>query len=271
MSDDAALIGLDHVVIAVADLERAAADYRALGFTVEPGGRHPGRTSHNALVVFDDGAYFELIAWTAPAGHERWWQTLQRAGEGFVDHALLPRSTPAVLQAARARGLHTLTGPVDGGRLRPDGERLQWQSARHATPDLPFLCGDVTPRALRVPEGALRRHANGTQGVAAVLLAVQDLAASAARWQALLGPQAAAVAPTGDDDGLARAAFTLAGTRFELTAPGAATAPGHELSQRLATRGEGPWRVHLRGAGGTPPRRLDLALAHGAELWLAGG
>jgi catechol 2,3-dioxygenase-like lactoylglutathione lyase family enzyme len=47
---------LDHVVIAVGDLEQAIADYRSLGFTVVPGGRHPGRTSHNALIVFEDGA-----------------------------------------------------------------------------------------------------------------------------------------------------------------------------------------------------------------------
>ncbi len=53
MTDPARLIGLDHVVIAVSDLERAIADYCALGFTVEPGGSHPGRTSHNALVAFN--------------------------------------------------------------------------------------------------------------------------------------------------------------------------------------------------------------------------
>ncbi|MDH5265076.1 MAG: VOC family protein, partial [Betaproteobacteria bacterium] len=64
--------GLDHVVIAVADLAKAVEDYRALGFTVQIGGRHPGRTSHNALVVFEDGAYLELIAWQEPGLAERW-------------------------------------------------------------------------------------------------------------------------------------------------------------------------------------------------------
>jgi hypothetical protein len=33
---------IDHVVIAVPSLDAAIADYRALGFTVLPGGRHPG-------------------------------------------------------------------------------------------------------------------------------------------------------------------------------------------------------------------------------------
>lgn len=268
MNDAEAILGLDHVVIAVHDLARAIADYRALGFTVEPGGRHPGRSSHNALVVLADGAYFELIAWSAPAPDERWWRVLHEQGEGFVDHALLPGSTPAVLQAARARGLQTLTGPVDGGRERPDGQRLEWQSARHATPDLPFLCGDVTPRHLRVPEGDLRRHANGALGVADLTLAVRELPASLARWQALLGPQAAPVAADHGADGLERAAFRLAAARFELVAPGARTPPTHALAQRLATRGEGPWRLCLRAEAGVAPRVLDPTLSHGAELQL---
>lgn len=143
---------LDHIVIAVHDLESAIADYAALGFHVLRGGDHPGRTTHNALVVFQDGSYFELIAWRAPSPEERWWQLLQRHGEGIVDFALLPRSTAVTVEEARARGL-ALEGPVDGGRVRPDGERLRWQIARPATADLPFLCGDLTPSA---PLGCVR-------------------------------------------------------------------------------------------------------------------
>src|SRR5260221_453776 len=117
---------LDHIVIAVQDLEAAVADYRALGFQVAIGGRHPGRTSHNALVVFADGAYLEIIAWTAPAPEERWYRTLRDHGEGLVDFALLPQSTAQALAEARGRGLDTLVGPVDGGRVRPDGAQLLW-------------------------------------------------------------------------------------------------------------------------------------------------
>ncbi|HEY8332049.1 MAG TPA: VOC family protein, partial [Pseudomonas sp.] len=101
---------LDHIVIAVHDLDIAILDYTALGFHVLRGGDHPGRTTHNALVVFADGSYFELIAWKAPAPEERWWQLLQRHGEGIVDFALLPRSTAATVTAAGERGL-LLDGP----------------------------------------------------------------------------------------------------------------------------------------------------------------
>ena len=102
---------LDHIVIAVQDLEAAVADYRALGFQVVIGGRHPGRTSHNALVVFADGAYLEIIAWTAPAPEERWYRTLRDHGEGLVDFALLPGSTSQALAEARGRGWTPWSAP----------------------------------------------------------------------------------------------------------------------------------------------------------------
>src|SRR5207237_5052596 len=47
------------------DLGRAIAEYRGLGFSVEPGGRHPVGTE-NALIALRDGAYIELIAFESP-------------------------------------------------------------------------------------------------------------------------------------------------------------------------------------------------------------
>lgn len=177
---------LDHVVIAFHDLDAAVEEHRARGFNVLSGGRHPGRTSHNALVVFADGAYLELIAWAAPGSAERWYNVLSAHGEGLMDFALLPEDVPRAIEEAAARGL-SLRGPVDGGRVRPDGRELKWQTARQETFDLPFLCGDVTPREWRVPEGEARRHPNGALGIAEVTVAVGDLKTSAARYAALLG------------------------------------------------------------------------------------
>ena len=77
-------LSIDHIVIAVADLDAAVRDYTALGFTVLPGGEHP-RGSRNALVVFADGAYLEIIAFPRPLPEYRWWQVLDRAGPGLVD------------------------------------------------------------------------------------------------------------------------------------------------------------------------------------------
>lgn len=269
---------LDHIVIAVTDLQSAIADYRALGFQVVPGGQHPGRSSHNALVVFSDGAYLELIAWRAPAPEERWYRTLRDHGAGLVDFALLPHDTVQALADARARGLGTLTGPLDGGRQRPDGAQLRWQTARHATPDVPFLCGDLTPRSLRVPEGAVRSHPNGAQGVAQLAVAVRDLDATLARYRALLGVQADAATPPASAGGiravqipLGSAVLLLQSPVHDDTPPDRAEPPAAQaLRQRLATRGEGPCALALRCDRGIRPPPPDLAATHGVALaWRA--
>lgn len=269
---------LDHIVIAVNDLEASIDDYTALGFNVQRGGDHPGRTTHNALVVFADGSYFELIAWKAPAPGERWWQVLQRHGEGIVDFALLPQSTAEAVKAAARRGL-VLDGPLDGGRVRPDGERLRWQTARPPSPDLPFLCGDITPRKLRVPEGDARVHPNGATGVASLSIAVRDLDATLARYRALLGdPEAAGSARVGG-------AVTLPGGRSKLalielgsstlvlsSTRGAQESVDLEgegadpIGARLALHGEGPFAVVLRTSLAGAPLSPDLARSHGASI-----
>jgi catechol 2,3-dioxygenase-like lactoylglutathione lyase family enzyme len=242
---------LDHVVIAVADLDQAIADYRQLGFTVYPGGVHHGGVSHNALVIFADGSYFELIAYRQAAPEVRWWQILSRAGEGFVDFALLPEDVEGDLAAARARGL-ALNGPVAGGRLRQDGARLDWKIVRPATTDLPFWCGDVTPRELRVPEGEMRAHANGVTGIAGVTVAVRDAAASAGRYAALVGS-----GNVRQHDGRSRVA--LAGCEIALT-------DDAQAGTHIAARGEGPMSLVLRGGSSG---QLDVRLAHGAAMSIA--
>ncbi|CAN7718018.1 VOC family protein [Variovorax sp. LjRoot290] len=266
-------LSLDHIVIAVHDLEATIADYTALGFNVQRGGDHPGRSTHNALVVFADGSYFELIAWKTPAPEERWWQLLQRSGEGIVDFALLPASTAQTVAEAAGRGL-ALDGPLDGGRVRPDGEHLRWQTARPPSPDLPFLCGDLTPRALRVPEGEARVHPNGTTGVASLALAVRDLDATLARYRALLGaPEGEGATQVGGvvslPGGRTRLALvTLGGSTLVLSSSraGRGAEEGDALAQRLALRGDGPYALVLRADASEDRAAPDLALTHGASI-----
>jgi len=104
----------------------------------------------------------------------------------LVDWALLPTALYEQLAQARGRGL-AIEGPLPGSRLRPDGVQVSWQFGIPAGHSLPFLCADVTPRGRRVPEGAAQQHANGATGIESITVAVQDLAASTARYRALLG------------------------------------------------------------------------------------
>ena len=262
---------LDHIVIAVKDLDQTIADYRALGFNVLQGGDHPGRPTYNALVVFADGAYFELIAWRSPSPGERWWELLNAHGDGIVDFALLPPDTATTVAGAKDRGL-AYSGPHDGGRVRPDAERLQWQTARPPSHDLPFLCGDQTPRALRVPEGDARVHPNGARGVTSLALAVKDLDASLAHYRALLGEaQAANVsAPFLQPGTGARVGtVTLGRSTLVLTQegplPGAA---GQSAGAQLGSRGEGPYALVL-ATEGAAPATPPTARTHGANIEFA--
>lgn len=254
-------LSIDHIVIAVADLDAAIRDYTTLGFTVLPGGEHP-RGSRNALVVFEDGAYLEIIAFPHHLPEYRWWQVLDRSGPGLVDFALLPDDLDADLARARAAGI-VMDGPLDGGRLQPDGTRIAWRSARPPEPDIPFLCTDVTARSLRVPEGEGRRHANGVTGVAGVTVAVQDLATSVARYRAVLGRDPVAVAGVpGLGFGLVQ--FRIGRQTLSLAEPRGAAAAG--LGEQLLRRGQGAYAISFYGPDDI---LLDDRLAHGARLEIA--
>ena len=172
--------GLDHVVLVVLDLAVAVADHRARGFTVTPGGEHAGGLTHNALVGFQDGSYLEIIAFhdlAAARGKHSWAPVAERGG-GWADFALSSddlRRDVAALSDLVARP------PEDGGRARPDGVAIAWRVARLHKP-LPFLIQDVTARELRVPGGDAAKHANGTTGVASIVIGATDPDLVTDRW-----------------------------------------------------------------------------------------
>ncbi len=253
------LRGIDHIVILVADLDQARADYTALGFTVVPGGEHTGGATHNALVAFADGSYLELIAFKRTEPGHRWWRWVDLGG-GIVDFALLPSDIGADIEAARAHGVD-YEGPAPGGRLRPDGLAVEWRLGLPPTPDLPFMCYDVTPRERRVPHGDAWQHANGAQGVSNITVAVADLAASIARYRGLLGTEPVEASVSLPD---ARAAvFHVGPAAITLAQPATETSP---LRAHLAARGDGPYALTLRPLSGASPAPLDPALSHSARL-----
>ena len=187
-----------------------------------------------------------------------------------MDFALLPDNVGNVVRRTQAQGLD-YQGPFDGGRLRPDGEKLQWQIGAPPTGDLPFLCGDITPRALRVREGDVRVHANGVQGVASLTLVVTDIAASLQRYQILLDTLPTQAPTVISGLGIVQAAVALGGVTVFLLSPlaDAGTASAQQLQQVLATRGEGLLGVTLRSgsattAGGT--QSLSTAKTHAAPF-----
>jgi hypothetical protein len=156
---------LDHVLIAVADLAVAAAEFEARhGLTAIEGGRHPGWGTANRIVPLGD-AYLELVAVVdaaeaAESAVGRWVSGARPPG-GPLGWAI---RTDELDLVAERRGL-TIR---DGSRAAPDGRLLRWRSAgieqAAAEPCLPFFIewGRGTP----VPGGAVANHRAGQVSIA---------------------------------------------------------------------------------------------------------
>ncbi|RRR72019.1 MAG: VOC family protein [Candidatus Viridilinea halotolerans] len=251
---------IDHVVILVADLAAAIHDYEALGFRVMPGGEHTDGATHNALICFADGTYLELLAFRREAPGHRWWPHIA-AGEGIIDFALLPQAIAEDVAAAHARGLH-LAGPLEGGRVRHDGVHIVWQTAYGRAAELPFLCGDVTPRALRVPAGLAHQHPNGASGIFRLTVAVRDLEVSSARYAALLG-RSPLVEP-------GRRLFKLGASYVVVQSSEPDVVESGTVMEYLELRGQGLAALALRRDRlAAVPRVLDPILTHGVRMLMA--
>ena len=198
---------IDHAVIFVEDLPKATRDFTKLGFQVLEGGTHAGGLTHNALIVFADGSYLELLAFSFPSAFDaladlagngflpwvlkgrtaldRRFLPLGARGEGLHDFALSTVNIESVTTLANDSGLR-LAGPYTGKRVRTDGVTLAWALAIPTDPVLPFLIEDVTDRALRVPTGDAATHANGVAGIANVIVPVDHLESAVNRYGLLL-------------------------------------------------------------------------------------
>jgi catechol 2,3-dioxygenase-like lactoylglutathione lyase family enzyme len=99
-------VGLDHIPVAVRDLEAATATYRALGFALKPGRPHPNGI-RNAHVKFLDGAGLELLTVSAAVDPlSAKYAAMIRDGEGPAFLSFHDRDM-ASLHAALRRGGYT--------------------------------------------------------------------------------------------------------------------------------------------------------------------
>jgi catechol 2,3-dioxygenase-like lactoylglutathione lyase family enzyme len=250
--------GIDHVAIVVNELEAAIASYSRAGFTVVRGGKHPIGT-HNALIAFADGSYFELIAFLKPdSGHP--WQAALEKGSGIVDFCMRTDDLAADVESMRRAGAK-IGDPSPLTRDRPDGYRLSWVLAIPAprfNGQLPFLIKDDTPRDERVPRE--RSHRNGAAGIRTLTIAVNDPGATSRYYARVLGRPGAPVERA--DLEAAGVTFAIDPNELQLLASKTLNGP---LAQWIRDHGQSPFEVVLANAGASPTM-LDSALLQGARM-----
>jgi len=178
---------VDHVVIAVVDLDAAAAELeRTVGLTCTGGGRHEGLGTLNRIAFLADGSYVELMAVEDPAAARNGpigiatLGSLEQGG-GLAAYALNDDELPITVAALQAAG--SAIGPLTAGaRLRPDGELVRWWTAV-AEPlgagGLPFLIrharyGAEWGPAAVAARAAIPHPAGGPVSLARLDLAVAD-------------------------------------------------------------------------------------------------
>lgn len=123
---------VDHVVIAVRDLEGATDDYAALlGRRPSWRGEHPAYGTRNTLFRIDN-TYVELLALGARQGEWAGELTnfLDHHGEGVYALALGTADVDGTVREARSRGLEVID-PADGDGIDLDsGARRAWRNAQ---------------------------------------------------------------------------------------------------------------------------------------------
>ena len=206
------VIGIDHAVVMVRDLDKAAENWRRLGFTVSPRGTHSAHMGTGNYTIMFDPDYMELLGVLVETEHNAPARaSLARRGEGIERVAFTAVDSAAGAEEIRARGFEPV-GPTDFERpvTMPDGRlsaarftTFQWPVAEAPGGVRIFACQHKTRETVWIPE--LMKHANGAKRLRQVLIVSPEPAGDAAHLARMIDREVrteadgAAVVPSGSD------------------------------------------------------------------------
>ena len=206
------VIGVDHAVVVVRDLDKAADNWRSLGFTVSPRGTHSAKMGSGNYTIMFDPDYMELLGVLVETAHNAPTRAfLDRSGEGIERVAFTAVDSAAGAEEIRARGYEPL-GPTDFERpvTMPDGSQsaarfriFQWPLSEAPAGLRIFACQHKTRETVWIPE--LMKHANGAKRLKQVLVVSLEPAKDAAHLARLIDgdlkaePDGAVAVPSGSD------------------------------------------------------------------------
>jgi catechol 2,3-dioxygenase-like lactoylglutathione lyase family enzyme len=206
------VIGIDHAVIMVGDLDKAAATWKRLGFTVSPRGTHSAKMGSGNYTIMLDPDYVELLGVLAETDHNAPARAfLARIGEGIERIAFTAVDAAAGAEEIRARGYEP-QGPTDFERpvTMPDGglsaakfSIFQWPVAEAPGGVRIFACQHKTRDTVWIPQ--LMHHANGAKRLRQVLIVSPEPVTDAAHLSRVIDrtvraePDGAVAVPSGSD------------------------------------------------------------------------
>ena len=190
---DHELIGIDHLIVGVRDLDAARAQYARLGFNSTPRGRHVGWGTANYCIMFEHD-YLELLGIVDAAQFTNELDRFLAEREGLLGLVLGSRDVRATHAAWVAAGLAPEAPKALGRLLESDaGEvELRFRNVlvpRDSTAGLSlFACQHLTPEPMRRP--AWLAHPNGARAIRSCTIAASDVRSLADALRRLFGSAA---------------------------------------------------------------------------------
>ena len=204
------VVGIDHAVVMVKDLDKAAENYKRLGFTVSPRGTHSAHMGSGNYTIMFDPDYMELLGVLTPTEHNAPARAfLEKSGEGIERIAFTAVDSALGAEEIRARG-YPPVGPTDFERpvTMPDGTLLaakfrtfQWPVAEAPGGVRIFACQHKTRETVWIPE--LQKHANTAKRIARVFIVTTKVEEDAKHLAKMIAGEVgtdadgSAVVPTG--------------------------------------------------------------------------
>jgi hypothetical protein len=186
------VIGIDHAVVMVRDLDRAAENWKRLGFTVSPRGTHSAHMGTGNYTIMLDPDYIELLGVLAATEHNAPARAFIEKREGIERVAFTAVDSAEGAEEIRARG-YVPIGPTDFERpvTMPDGSlsaakfrTFQWPVTEAPGGMRIFACQHKTRETVWIP--ALMTHANGAKQLRKVLLVAPEPIREAAQLSRMI-------------------------------------------------------------------------------------
>ena len=186
------ILGADHVVVTVRDLDASARAWGLLGFTVSPRGTHsPHLGTGNYTIMFGED-YLELLGVLTETDQNKPTRDFLAKREGIERTAFTTDDAAGGAAELKARGLEPL-GPVHFGRPvdLPGGGTgeakfnvFRWPLDQNPGGMRIFACQHLTRETVWIPE--LQSHANGARRIARIEILTADPEAAAKKMAGLI-------------------------------------------------------------------------------------